>query len=47
MNGTLLGAPHFPENPCLNLGNTPLQNWNGLLFTGKRDVARDWLTWVS
>ena len=41
MNGTLLGAPHFPENPCLNLGNTPLQNWNGLLFTGKRDVARD------
>ena len=24
MNGTLLGAPHFPENPCLNLGSTPL-----------------------
>ena len=41
MNGTLLGAPHFPENPCLNLGSTPLQNWNGLLFTGKRNVARD------
>ncbi|MDN5936283.1 MAG: aromatic ring-hydroxylating dioxygenase subunit alpha, partial [Nitrosospira sp.] len=41
MNGMLLGAPRFPENPCLNLGSTPLQNWNGLLFTGKRDVARD------
>lgn len=41
MNGILLGAPHFPVNPCLNLGSTPLQNWNGLLFTGKRDVARD------
>jgi phenylpropionate dioxygenase-like ring-hydroxylating dioxygenase large terminal subunit len=41
LKGTLLGAPHFPENPCLNLGNTPLQSWNGLLFQGKRDVARD------
>jgi len=39
--GKLLGAPHFPGNPCLNLGKTPLQNWNGLLFSGKRDVARD------
>ncbi|SCY75999.1 Phenylpropionate dioxygenase, large terminal subunit [Nitrosospira sp. Nl5] len=41
MNGRLLGAPHFSENPCLNLGSTPLQNWNGLLFAGKRNVARD------
>ena len=41
LDGQLLGAPHFPENPCLNLGRTPLQNWNGLLFDGKRDVARD------
>ncbi len=41
INGKLLGAPHFPENPCLNLGHTPLHNWNGLLFTGKRDVAHD------
>src|SRR5437879_8863945 len=22
MKGELLGAPHFPENPCLNLGKT-------------------------
>jgi choline monooxygenase len=30
--GTLLGAPHFPQDPCLNLKNYPLQEWNGLLF---------------
>ena len=41
MDGELLGAPHFPDNPCLNLGKAPLQNWQGLLFAGKRDVARD------
>jgi choline monooxygenase len=41
LQGTLLGAPHFDEQPCLNLGRSPLQNWNGLLFSGGRDVARD------
>ena len=30
--GTLIGAPHFAEDPCLNLDNYPLQEWNGLLF---------------
>jgi choline monooxygenase len=40
-NGELLGAPHFPNNPCLNLGKSPLQNWNGLLFSGERDIAKD------
>jgi choline monooxygenase len=42
--GTLLGAPHFPEDPCLNLHNYPLQAWNGLLFEngpGARDVQAD------
>lgn len=39
--GQLLGAPHFPQNPCLHLGKSPLQNWNGLLFQGARDVAKD------
>ncbi|MFM8338897.1 MAG: aromatic ring-hydroxylating oxygenase subunit alpha, partial [Fluviibacter sp.] len=29
--GSLVGAPHFPENPCLNLHRSSLQNWNGLL----------------
>lgn len=41
IQGKLLGAPHFPGNPCLDLGRTPLQNWNGLLFAGGRDIARD------
>ena len=41
LDGKLLGAPYFPDNPCLDLGRTPLQNWNGLLFDSKRDVARD------
>ena len=41
MNGTLLGAPHFPQNPCKNLFNIPLTSWNGLLFTGNRDVPKD------
>lgn len=40
-DGELLGAPHFPQNPCLNLSKSPLQNWNGLLFAGKRDIAKD------
>ncbi len=39
--GKLLGAPHFPGNPCLDLGKAPLQNWNGMLFSGGRDIARD------
>jgi choline monooxygenase len=39
--GTLLGAPHFPEDPCLNLNNYPLQEWNGMLFEKNGiDVAR-------
>ncbi len=41
LDGRLLGAPHFAEQPCLDLGRSPLQNWRGLLFSGQRDVARD------
>ncbi|MDB5881741.1 MAG: dioxygenase-like protein [Ramlibacter sp.] len=42
--GTLLGAPHFAKDPCLNLNNYPLQEWNGLLFEkrpGAPDVQAD------
>jgi phenylpropionate dioxygenase-like ring-hydroxylating dioxygenase large terminal subunit len=39
--GRLMGAPHFPHNPCLHLDKSPLQNWNGLLFAGPRSVADD------
>src|SRR3972149_6546159 len=31
MEGTLLGAPHFAENPCRNLFKTPLSNWNAFI----------------
>jgi phenylpropionate dioxygenase-like ring-hydroxylating dioxygenase large terminal subunit len=41
LKGGLLGAPHFEKQPCLNLNRSPLQNWNGLLFEGKRDVRAD------
>jgi len=40
--GTLIGAPHFPQDPCLSLNNYPLQEWNGLLFEGTHcDIAAD------
>ena len=41
LRGNLLGAPHFPESPCLKLRSTPLRDWNGLLFAGKRDPRAD------
>src|SRR6476469_6670616 len=41
LQGKLLGAPHFENQPCTHLGRSPLQNWKGLLFDGPRDVARD------
>ena len=34
LHGQLIGAPHFADDPCLNLNNYPLQRWNGLLFEG-------------
>jgi choline monooxygenase len=30
--GTLLAAPHFATDPCLNLTNYQVQTWNGLVF---------------
>jgi phenylpropionate dioxygenase-like ring-hydroxylating dioxygenase large terminal subunit len=40
--GKLLGAPHFTDDPCLNLRNYPVQRWNGLLFEARgRDVNAD------
>jgi choline monooxygenase len=41
-DGQLLGAPHFAQDPCLNLNNYKLQEWNGLLFEDNgRDIAAD------
>jgi choline monooxygenase len=41
LQGELKGAPHFAQQPCLNLAKTPLQNWHGLLFEGGRDLKAD------
>jgi phenylpropionate dioxygenase-like ring-hydroxylating dioxygenase large terminal subunit len=42
LHGKLLGAPHFAEDPCLNLRNYPTQTWNGLVFdAGAFDVAAE------
>ena len=41
-SGELLGAPHFSQDPCLNLNNYRLREWNGLLFEDNgRDIAAD------
>ena len=40
--GELLGAPHFKHDPCLNLHNYKLREWNGLLFEDNgRDIEAD------
>ncbi len=39
--GSLVGAPHFPANPCLHLDKQPMENWNGLLFKGPRSARED------
>jgi phenylpropionate dioxygenase-like ring-hydroxylating dioxygenase large terminal subunit len=42
LQGRLVGAPHFAEDPCLDLRRFPLQNWNGLLFEPRqRDVVAE------
>jgi len=41
LKGDLLGAPHFPESPCVKLHSRPLTRWNGLLFAGPRDPRQD------
>ncbi|MGE5386479.1 MAG: aromatic ring-hydroxylating oxygenase subunit alpha [Betaproteobacteria bacterium] len=40
-DGQLIGAPHFPQNPCLNLNRQRLENWKGLLFKGPRSPGVD------
>ncbi len=45
LQGELLGAPHFAEDPCLNLRNYPTREWNGLVFEDNgRDIAADLAT---
>ena len=40
--GQLLGAPHFAHDPCMDLNQYKLREWNGLLFEDNgRDIAAD------
>ena len=40
--GQLLGAPHFTHDPCMDLKQYKLREWNGLLFEDNgRDIAAD------
>ncbi|HRK40361.1 MAG TPA: aromatic ring-hydroxylating dioxygenase subunit alpha [Burkholderiaceae bacterium] len=40
--GELVGAPHFAQDPCLNLNRYPLREWNGMLFEDNgRDIQAD------
>jgi len=39
--GQLLGAPHFPQTPCLNLERFTLNNCHGLHFEGQRNPSAD------
>lgn len=39
--GNLLGAPHFPSQPCLDLPKKSLQEWKGMLFSGPRNITDD------
>jgi choline monooxygenase len=42
LDGQLLGAPHFADDPCLNLNNYPVRTWNGMVFEDNgRDIAAD------
>ena len=42
LHGRLIGAPHFADDPCLNLNNYPVQVWNGLVFEDRgRRVGAD------
>lgn len=41
MKGALVGAPRFPQNPCRHLKSYPLNEWNGLLFSGQAALIED------
>ncbi len=42
LKGELLGAPHFAQDPCLNLNRYKTRTWNGMVFEDNgRDIAAD------
>jgi phenylpropionate dioxygenase-like ring-hydroxylating dioxygenase large terminal subunit len=41
LDGCQIAAPHFGENPRIDLPRIDVADWNGLLFTGPRDVRHE------
>jgi len=41
LEGKLLGAPKFEQNPCLHLNKTALINWQGLLFQAPHPITKE------
>jgi choline monooxygenase len=42
LKGQLIGAPHFADDPCLNLNRYKTRTWNGMVFEDNgRDIAAD------
>jgi choline monooxygenase len=42
LKGQLVGAPHFPQDPCLHLNTYPTRTWNGLVFEDNgRNIAAE------
>ena len=41
LDGRHIAAPHFEENPRLDLERTELCEWNGLLYSGPRDIRNE------
>ena len=39
LNGQLIGAPHFADDPCRDLPSYPLQTWNGMAFDVSKSLA--------
>jgi phenylpropionate dioxygenase-like ring-hydroxylating dioxygenase large terminal subunit len=45
LKGQLIGAPHFADDPCLNLNRYKTRTWNGMVFEDNgRDIAADLAT---
>lgn len=45
LQGTLIGAPHFPTNPYKDLFRVPVKLWNGLILAGPARVSEDLVNW--
>lgn len=41
LQGQLIGAPHFDQDPCRHLNRQSLHEWNGLLFEGDGSLLKE------